>query len=71
MEQDLTYDKAYQELKSISQQIENETITVDVLAQKVKRAAELIDFCQAKLRATETEVDKIIKQMEASAANKS
>jgi exodeoxyribonuclease VII small subunit len=64
MEQDLTYDKAYSELKAISQQIENETITVDILAQKVKRAAELIDFCQKKLRDTETEVDKIIKQME-------
>ena len=64
MEQDLTYDKAYNELKAISQQIENESITVDVLAQKVKRAAELIDFCQKKLRDTEIEVDKIIKQME-------
>jgi exodeoxyribonuclease VII small subunit len=66
MEQDLTYDKAYQELKTISQEIENESITVDVLAQKVKRAAELIDFCQKKLKATETEVDNIIKQMEGS-----
>jgi exodeoxyribonuclease VII small subunit len=64
MEQDLTYDKAYNELKAISQQIENESVTVDVLAQKVKRAAELIDFCQKKLRDTEIEVDKIIKQME-------
>lgn len=64
MEQDLTYDQAYTELKSIAQQIDNESITVDVLAQKVKRAADLIKFCQEKLRATESEVDKIIKQME-------
>jgi exodeoxyribonuclease VII small subunit len=67
MEQDLTYDKAYSELKSIAQQIDSESITVDVLAQKVKRAADLIKFCQEKLRATETEVDNIIKQMETSA----
>ena len=66
MEQDLTYDKAYIELKSIAQQIDSESITVDVLAQKVKRAADLIKFCQEKLRATETEVDNIIKQMETS-----
>jgi len=66
MEQDLTYDKAYTELKSIAQQIDSESITVDVLAQKVKRAADLIKFCQEKLRATETEVDNIIKQMETS-----
>lgn len=64
MEQDLTYDKAYAELKSIAQQIDSESITVDVLAEKVKRAADLIKFCQEKLKATETEVDKIIKQME-------
>lgn len=64
MEQDITYDQAYKELKTIAQEIDNESITVDVLAQKVKRAADLIKFCQEKLRATETEVDKIIKQME-------
>lgn len=64
MEQDLTYDKAYAELKAISQQIDSESITVDVLADQVKRAADLIKFCQEKLRSTETEVDKIIKQME-------
>ena len=66
MEQDLTYDKAYTELKAIAQEIDNESITVDALAQKVKRAADLIKFCQEKLRSTETEVDKIIKQMEGS-----
>ena len=66
MEQDLTYDKAYAELKAIAQQIDNESITVDALAQKVKRAADLIKFCQEKLRSTETEVEKIIKQMEGS-----
>ena len=66
MEQTLNYDSAYSELKLISEEIENETITVDVLAQKVKRASELIQFCQQKLRSTEVEVENIIKQMEAS-----
>lgn len=66
MEQSLTYEIAFTELKTISEEIENETITVDVLAQKVKRASELIQYCQQKLRATEVEVDNIIKQMEAS-----
>jgi len=37
---------------------------VDQLAQKVKRASELITFCQGKLRSTETEVNNIIAQME-------
>lgn len=64
MEQTLTYEAAYAELAAIAKEIENETISVDVLAAKVKRASELITFCQAKLKSTETEVNKIISQME-------
>lgn len=64
MEPNLTYESAYAELKKITGEIENETVSVDVLATKVKRASELITFCQTKLKSTETEVLKIIKQME-------
>lgn len=64
MEKNLTYENAYQELAEIAQEIETESVSVDILAEKVKRASELIEFCQQKLRATETEVNKIIKQME-------
>lgn len=60
----LTYENAYKELTEIAQAIETESVSVDVLAEKVKRASDLIEFCQTKLRATETEVNKIIKQME-------
>jgi len=60
----LTYESAYKELTEIALEIETESVSVDVLADKVKRASDLIEFCQAKLRATETEVNKIIKQME-------
>jgi exodeoxyribonuclease VII small subunit len=49
----LTYEAAYKELTEIAQEIENESVSVDVLADKVKRASELIEFCQTKLRATE------------------
>lgn len=64
MEEKLTYEAAYAELTVIAKEIENETISVDILAAKVKRASELIDFCQTKLKSTETEVNKIISQME-------
>ncbi|OOG66785.1 exodeoxyribonuclease VII small subunit [Flavobacterium sp. A45] len=60
----LTYEEAYKELALIASEIENETISVDVLAVKVKRASDLITFCQAKLKSTESEVNKIIAQME-------
>ncbi|RBL89583.1 exodeoxyribonuclease VII small subunit [Chitinophaga flava] len=64
MEQELTYEAAYAELQEIAAEIENETVSVDVLAERVKRASLLIEFCQQKLRATEAEVNNIIKQME-------
>lgn len=64
MEANLTYESAYKELAQIAKEIETESVSVDVLAQKVKRASELITFCQTKLKSTEEEVNKIIEQME-------
>ena len=64
MENNLTYEGAMEELKEIALQIDNESVTVDVLAEKVKRASELIEFCQLKLKSTETEINQIIKKMD-------
>ena len=64
METTLTYEQAYKELAQIAKEIESDTVSVDVLAQKVKRASELISFCQTKLKSTETEVNNIISHME-------
>jgi exodeoxyribonuclease VII small subunit len=62
MDQQTTYESAYKELQQIAREIENETVSVDVLAAKVKRASELITFCQNKLRSTEMEVTRIIEK---------
>lgn len=70
MEQAQTYEEAYKELTEIAAEIENDTISVDQLAQKVKRASELIKVCQAKLREAETEVNNIITQMDEADVNK-
>jgi exodeoxyribonuclease VII small subunit len=64
MDPQTTYESAYRELQQIAKEIETESVSVDVLAEKVKRASELIAFCQDKLRNTELEVTKIIEQME-------
>lgn len=64
MPQTQTYEEAYNELTVIARAIEAESVSVDVLAEKVKRAAELIAFCQNKLRSTESEVNRIIAQMD-------
>lgn len=65
MSQNLNYKDALNELSQIAAAIENESISVDELATKVKRAAELIDYCQTKLKSTDAEVKKILAQMEA------
>ncbi len=64
MDKNLTYESAYAELEQIAQEIENESVSIDVLADKVKRASELIAYCQKRLKSTEAEVGKIIAQME-------
>lgn len=66
MEMNITYEQAYDELVQIAHEIENESVSVDQLADKVKRASELIALCQAKLKSTENEVNKIITGMEKS-----
>ena len=59
-----TYSKAMQELESIIEEIESESIEVDTLAEKVKRASHLIGLCRGKLRDTEGEVKKVLDSLE-------
>jgi exodeoxyribonuclease VII small subunit len=66
METNLSYEAAYMELAQIAREIESDSVSIDVLAQKVKRASELITYCQGKLKSTETEVNNIITKMEQS-----
>jgi exodeoxyribonuclease VII small subunit len=64
MTETLSYEAAYNELKQIAAEIENESVSVDVLADKVSRASILINICQEKLKSTETQVNNIISQMD-------
>lgn len=59
----LTYTQAVAEIDEIVAQLDNNELDMDNLLAKVKRASELIEFCRAKLRATEDEVQKIIDAM--------
>lgn len=60
----MTYNEAYQELQDIMAKMEADELDVDTLAGQVKRAAELIKYCKAKLHETETEITRIIEDME-------
>ncbi len=65
MDQNLNYESAFTELQEIEAEIVNETITIDLLAGKIKRASQLIVFCKSRLRATEDEVNNIISGLDA------
>ncbi|MGV3588544.1 MAG: exodeoxyribonuclease VII small subunit [Adhaeribacter sp.] len=63
-ELNLTYQQALEELTDLVNELENENIPIDDLAEKVKRASDLIQYCQSKLTYTNTEVKKIIAKLD-------
>lgn len=58
MKKDLTFDKAFNDLTDLVEEIEDDEIKVDTLAVKVKQANELIKFCETKLRGIQTEINE-------------
>jgi exodeoxyribonuclease VII small subunit len=60
----ISYSQALTELEKIISHVESEETDVDVLAEKVKRAAYLIKLCRGKLRSTEEEVAKALADLE-------
>ena len=63
MSKTINYTEAIIELETIVSDLENATIGVDELSEKVKRAAELIKFCRSKLTSTEKEVSSILQNL--------
>ncbi len=58
------YKDSIEELESIVDEIENETVDIDVLAAKVKRATFLIKLCRKRLKKTDSEVKNVLKEFE-------
>jgi exodeoxyribonuclease VII small subunit len=67
-EKGLDYASAYGELQDILQAMEGGEIDVDDLSAKVKRAAELIEFCQGRLKEAEVEVKRVVEKFGKDAA---
>lgn len=65
----LTYTGAVNELEQIIREMEDASISMDELSAKVKRAAELLQFCRSRLTATEQEVNNVLKGFEESESN--
>jgi len=60
----MNYAAAFEELQQIVTDIEDGEIGVDALAEKVKRAAELIRICKNTLSRTEESVSDILNTLE-------
>lgn len=60
----LSYSEAIIEIESIINKIESKELDIDDLSANVKRVAELLNFCKMKLKSTEEEVQKILKEFD-------
>lgn len=55
-----SYKEAMEELEIIVEQVDDRNVDIDVLATKIKRAHELIAFCQSRIDAVRFEVENIL-----------
>ena len=60
LEKNLKYEVALERLQEIVSLLEQKEIKIDDLADKVKEAKALVEFCREKLDKTEEEINKII-----------
>jgi Exonuclease VII small subunit. len=61
----LTYTEATEELEAILAELENNSeVNMDVISEKVKRAAVLMEFCKKKLHELDTELEKMMEHLD-------
>jgi exodeoxyribonuclease VII small subunit len=61
---ELDYAAAVDELDEILSELEDESLNVDILADRVKRASELITFCRTRITSAQTQVEQIVADLE-------
>ena len=59
----LSYEEAMADLGRILEELEAEESDLDQLAERVRRASELVRHCREKIHRTEMEVEKVLKDM--------
>jgi exodeoxyribonuclease VII small subunit len=63
--QKLTYTEAVAELEQILAELESNTeVNMDVISEKVKRAAVLMELCKKQLHQLDTELEKMMEQLD-------
>lgn len=58
----ISYNDALAEIESILEKIEGGKLSVDALAEKVKRVTELLKICRERLHLTESQINKILEK---------
>lgn len=61
-----TYSQAMERLEKIVRQIDNNELEIDVLAEKIKEANQIIAFCTEKLTKADQEVEKLLQEKQQS-----
>ncbi|MCS7005542.1 MAG: exodeoxyribonuclease VII small subunit [Cytophagales bacterium] len=59
MNEELTYQKALEELQNIQRDLQENEVSLEELVQKVHRAHELVAWCEARLTDTERAIKNI------------
>ncbi|MET0420585.1 MAG: exodeoxyribonuclease VII small subunit [Acidimicrobiia bacterium] len=65
------YAEAMTELEEILDELERDDLDVDVLADRVRRASELITLCRGRITRAQTDVDRIVVELESFATSAS
>ena len=58
------YAEALEELEQILEELEGEQLDVDVLAERVRRASELIKVCRERITRAQGDVDAIVAELD-------
>lgn len=64
MSGDPGYAEAISELEMILEELEGDDLDVDVLAERVRRASELIRVCRSRISRAQSDVDGIVAELE-------
>jgi exodeoxyribonuclease VII small subunit len=63
-DEEVGYADAMTELGEILDELERDDLDVDVLAERVKRASELIKLCRGRIARAQADVDRIVTDLE-------
>lgn len=61
---EIGYEEALAELEAILEDIEGTDVDVDVLGERVKRAAELVKVCRDRIAAAKLHVEQVVADVE-------